>query len=141
MNYFGGSMYANKTAGIVTYSAGMWGGARCGVALRAYLSELGCFVVSSRMRRVLACGCGWCAGRWGLVYCRPLANCSSSSHSCVGTQNNGTHAQHEHGHTYVRYSNTHVERTLGTHESRCADFGMRPTTRPTTFRGEIELGP
>ena len=47
MNYFGGSMYANKTAGIVTYSAGMWGGARCGVALRAYLSELGCLPVSA----------------------------------------------------------------------------------------------
>ena len=47
MNYFGGSMYANKTSGIVTYSAGMWGGARCGVALRAYLSELGCLPVSA----------------------------------------------------------------------------------------------
>jgi hypothetical protein len=26
--------------GIATYSAGAWGGARCGVALRAYLGEL-----------------------------------------------------------------------------------------------------
>ena len=47
MNYFGGSMYAQKASGIVTYSAGLWGGARCGVALRAYLSELGCLPVSA----------------------------------------------------------------------------------------------
>ena len=50
MNYFGGSMYAQKASGIVTYSAGLWGGARCGVALRAYLSELGCLPVSSTMQ-------------------------------------------------------------------------------------------
>ena len=47
MNYFGGSMYSQKASGIVTYSAGLWGGARCGVALRAYLSELGCLPVSA----------------------------------------------------------------------------------------------
>ena len=32
------------------HSAGMWGGARCGVALRAYLSELGCLPVSATMQ-------------------------------------------------------------------------------------------
>mgnify|MGYP003312984667 FL=1 len=47
MNYFGSSVYARKPSGIATYSAGMWGGARCGVALRAYLSELGCLPVSA----------------------------------------------------------------------------------------------
>ena len=50
MNYFGASVYANKPSGIATYSAGMWGGARCGVALRAYLSELGCLPVSATMQ-------------------------------------------------------------------------------------------
>mgnify|MGYP002836627846 FL=1 len=47
MNYFGGSMYDKKASGICTYSAGLWGGARCGVALRSYLSELGCLPVSA----------------------------------------------------------------------------------------------
>jgi chromate reductase len=55
MNYFGGSLYANKASGIVTYSAGMWGGARCGAALRVYLSELGCLPVSAT---------GQLAGAW-----------------------------------------------------------------------------
>jgi chromate reductase, NAD(P)H dehydrogenase (quinone) len=47
MNYFGSSMYGQKASGICTYSAGLWGGARCGVALRSYLSELGCLPVSA----------------------------------------------------------------------------------------------
>ena len=50
MNYFGAKTYAYKPSGICTYSAGMWGGARCGVALRAYLSELGCLPVSATMQ-------------------------------------------------------------------------------------------
>jgi NAD(P)H-dependent FMN reductase len=52
LNYFATSTYKNKVSGIATYSAGMWGGARSGVALRAYLSELGCLPVSatSQMR-------------------------------------------------------------------------------------------
>ena len=47
MNYFGSSTYSQKPSGIATYSAGMWGGARCGVALRSYLGELGCMPVSA----------------------------------------------------------------------------------------------
>ena len=47
MNYFGSSIYSKKPSGIATYSAGVWGGARCGVALRSYLGELGCLSVSS----------------------------------------------------------------------------------------------
>ena len=50
LNYFGGSLYAGKASGIATYSAGMWGGARCGAALRPYLSELGCLPVSATMQ-------------------------------------------------------------------------------------------
>ena len=50
MNYFGSSSYAQKASGIATYSAGMWGGARCGAALRPYLSELGCLPVSATMQ-------------------------------------------------------------------------------------------
>ena len=50
MNYFSTNMYKHKVSGIATYSAGMWGGARCGVALRAYLSELGCLPVSATMQ-------------------------------------------------------------------------------------------
>mmetsp|Transcript_2976 Transcript_2976/g.5993 ORF Transcript_2976/g.5993 Transcript_2976/m.5993 type:complete len:269 (+) Transcript_2976:95-901(+) len=50
MNYFSGSLYKHKVSGIATYSAGMWGGARCGVALRAYLSELGRLPVSATMQ-------------------------------------------------------------------------------------------
>ena len=47
MNYFGSAIYSKKPSGIATYSAGMWGGARCGVGLRAYLGELGCVPVSA----------------------------------------------------------------------------------------------
>ena len=50
MNYFGGSVYACKPSGLCTYSAGMWGGARCAVAARTYLSELGCMSVSGTMQ-------------------------------------------------------------------------------------------
>jgi NAD(P)H-dependent FMN reductase len=51
MNYFGSSLYAKRPSGIATYSAGMWGGARCAVALRAYLSELGCLPVSATFQQ------------------------------------------------------------------------------------------
>mmetsp|Transcript_7482 Transcript_7482/g.18400 ORF Transcript_7482/g.18400 Transcript_7482/m.18400 type:complete len:211 (+) Transcript_7482:14-646(+) len=47
MSYFGASAYAFKPSGICVYSAGLWGGARAGVALRPFLSELGCLPVSS----------------------------------------------------------------------------------------------
>jgi chromate reductase, NAD(P)H dehydrogenase (quinone) len=46
MGHFGGSLYANKPSGIVTYSPGPFGGSRCAVALRPFLSELGCLPVS-----------------------------------------------------------------------------------------------
>merc|ERR1712226_389043 len=47
MSHFGASNYGFKPAAICTYSAGMWGGARAGVALRPFLSELGCLPVSA----------------------------------------------------------------------------------------------
>ena len=47
MSHFGSSLFAHKPAGIATYSAGNWGGARAGVALRPFLSELGCLPVSA----------------------------------------------------------------------------------------------
>lgn len=47
MSHFGSSHYQFKPSGIVTYSAGLWGGARAGIALRPFLSELGCLPVSS----------------------------------------------------------------------------------------------
>merc|ERR1712008_74827 len=47
MNHFSSKTYGFKPSGIATYSAGAWGGARCGVALRAYLSEIGCLPVSA----------------------------------------------------------------------------------------------
>ena len=46
MGHFGGSNYAYKMSAIVTYSPGPWGGARCAMALRPFLSELGCLPVS-----------------------------------------------------------------------------------------------
>mmetsp|Transcript_46849 Transcript_46849/g.146188 ORF Transcript_46849/g.146188 Transcript_46849/m.146188 type:complete len:215 (-) Transcript_46849:211-855(-) len=46
MGHFGGSNYSCKASGIVTYSPGPFGGARGAVALRPFLSELGCLPVS-----------------------------------------------------------------------------------------------
>lgn len=46
ISHFGGSCYACKPSGIVTYSPGPLGGARAAVALRPFLSELGCIPVS-----------------------------------------------------------------------------------------------
>mmetsp|Transcript_10413 Transcript_10413/g.11944 ORF Transcript_10413/g.11944 Transcript_10413/m.11944 type:complete len:207 (+) Transcript_10413:102-722(+) len=48
MNYFGSSVYSYKASGVATYSAGNWGGTRSGVALRPFLSELGCLPVSAQ---------------------------------------------------------------------------------------------
>ena len=46
LDHFGGSNYAYKPSGIVTYSPGPYGGARAAIALRPVLSELGCLPVS-----------------------------------------------------------------------------------------------
>ena len=46
MGHFGGSCYGFKPSGIVTYSPGPYGGSRAAVALRPFLSELGCLPVS-----------------------------------------------------------------------------------------------
>ncbi|MGY6535277.1 MAG: NADPH-dependent FMN reductase [Pararhodobacter sp.] len=47
LNHFGASRFAFRPSAIVTYSAGQWGGARAGVGMRSYLSELGCLPVSA----------------------------------------------------------------------------------------------
>jgi len=46
MGHFGGSNYAYKPSGIITYSVSPYGGSRAAVALRPFLSELGCLPVS-----------------------------------------------------------------------------------------------
>lgn len=46
MGHFGSSNYAYKPSGIITYSPGFCGGARVAMALRPFLSELGCLPVS-----------------------------------------------------------------------------------------------
>lgn len=47
LNHFGSSRFAYKPSAIVTYSAGQWGGVRAAVAMRTFLSELGCLPVSA----------------------------------------------------------------------------------------------
>ncbi|TVS15997.1 MAG: NADPH-dependent oxidoreductase [Gammaproteobacteria bacterium] len=47
LNHFGSSLFAYKPSVIVTYSAGQWGGLRAAVAMRTFLSELGCLPVSA----------------------------------------------------------------------------------------------
>ncbi|QUS36990.1 NADPH-dependent oxidoreductase [Falsirhodobacter algicola] len=47
LNHFGASLFAWKPSAIVTYSAGQWGGARAAMAMRPFLSELGCLPVSA----------------------------------------------------------------------------------------------
>ena len=47
MNHFGSSVFSFKPSGIVSYSAGQWGGTRAAHALRPFLSELGCLPVSA----------------------------------------------------------------------------------------------
>lgn len=46
MGHFGGSRYAYKPSAIMTYSVSPYGGARTAVALRPFLSELGCLPIS-----------------------------------------------------------------------------------------------
>lgn len=46
LNYFGSSLFSYKPSIIVSYSAGQWGGTRAAVAMRPFLSELGCLPVS-----------------------------------------------------------------------------------------------
>lgn len=50
LNHFGSSLFSYKPSAIVTYSAGQWGGARAAVAMRAFLSELGCLPVSALLQ-------------------------------------------------------------------------------------------
>ena len=47
MSHFGSTAYSFRPSGIITYSAGLWGGTRAGVALRPFLAELGCVPVSA----------------------------------------------------------------------------------------------
>lgn len=47
MNHFGSSVFSFKPSGIVSYSAGQWGGTRAAHSLRPFLSELGCLPVSA----------------------------------------------------------------------------------------------
>jgi chromate reductase, NAD(P)H dehydrogenase (quinone) len=46
MGHFGGSCYKAKPSGIVTYSAGPWGGMRAAMAIQIMNHELGCLPVS-----------------------------------------------------------------------------------------------
>ncbi|MDZ7825181.1 MAG: NAD(P)H-dependent oxidoreductase [Gammaproteobacteria bacterium] len=50
LNHFGSSLFSWKPSVIVTYSAGQWGGARAAVAMRTFLSELGCLPVSAMVQ-------------------------------------------------------------------------------------------
>ncbi|MCC5995382.1 MAG: NAD(P)H-dependent oxidoreductase [Oceanicaulis sp.] len=47
LNHFAASAFAFKPSVIATYSAGQWGGVRAAVAMRAFLSEMGCLPVSA----------------------------------------------------------------------------------------------
>eukprot|EP00729_Bicosta_minor_P020066 gene20066-24568_t len=47
LNHFGSSLFSFKPSGIVSYSAGQWGGTRAAHALRPTLSELGALPVSA----------------------------------------------------------------------------------------------
>ncbi|MCK0714240.1 NADPH-dependent FMN reductase [Chromohalobacter sarecensis] len=49
LNHFGSSLFAYKPSLIVTYSGGQWGGVRAAVAMRSFLSELGCLPVSAML--------------------------------------------------------------------------------------------
>ncbi len=49
MNHFGCSKFAKKISGCVCYSMTATGGPRVGMALRPYLSELGCLPVSKQV--------------------------------------------------------------------------------------------
>jgi chromate reductase, NAD(P)H dehydrogenase (quinone) len=54
MNHFGSSSFSFIPSGIVSYSAGQWGGTRAAHALRPFLSELGCLPVSAMVHIPLA---------------------------------------------------------------------------------------
>ncbi len=47
LNHFGSSTFSFKPSGIISYSAGQWGGTRAAHSLRPTLSELGCIPVSA----------------------------------------------------------------------------------------------
>lgn len=47
LNHFGSSLFSYKPSVIATYSAGQWGGTRAAMAMRGFLSELGCLPVSA----------------------------------------------------------------------------------------------
>jgi len=46
LDHFGSSKYSYKPSAIVSYSSGQFGGVRAAMALRPFLSELGCLPVS-----------------------------------------------------------------------------------------------
>ncbi|CAM9794352.1 unnamed protein product, partial [Heterosigma akashiwo] len=50
LNHFGSSLFSFKPSGIVAYSQGQWGGTRAAIALRPFLSELGCLPVSAMVQ-------------------------------------------------------------------------------------------
>jgi NAD(P)H-dependent FMN reductase len=50
LNHFGSSLFSWKPSVIVTCSVGQWGGARAAVAMRTFLSELGCLPVSAMVQ-------------------------------------------------------------------------------------------
>eukprot|EP00928_Gymnodinium_smaydae_P043258 TRINITY_DN29023_c0_g1_i1.p1 TRINITY_DN29023_c0_g1~~TRINITY_DN29023_c0_g1_i1.p1 ORF type:complete len:237 (+),score=59.14 TRINITY_DN29023_c0_g1_i1:85-711(+) len=56
MSHFGSGLWSFKPSGICVYSAGLWGGARAGVGLRAFLGELGCTPVSAAVHVAKAQG-------------------------------------------------------------------------------------
>jgi len=47
MGHFGGSCYAFKPSGIVTYANGIWGGMRAAMSIQVMCHELGCLPVSA----------------------------------------------------------------------------------------------
>ncbi|XP_060084742.1 NAD(P)H-dependent FMN reductase PA1204-like isoform X2 [Ylistrum balloti] len=47
IDHFGGSCFSKKPSGLVTYSAGQYGGMRAAMQLRALTGELGCLSVSN----------------------------------------------------------------------------------------------
>jgi len=47
MGHFGGSNYAGKCSGVVTYSPSPWAGMRAQMAAKPFLAELGCLPVSA----------------------------------------------------------------------------------------------
>jgi chromate reductase len=54
MGHFGGSCYACKPSGIITYSPGPWGGQRAALSIVSMTHELGCLPVSKMVGYPLA---------------------------------------------------------------------------------------